>query len=80
MYHFGLFLVDAAAVPPNVAASVASIASVASTTQPVKEDNLFYCLPWLLQQRHRALLQQQQEQQQPQPISYSVSHCMDNQT
>ena len=48
MYHLGLSVVDAAAVPPNIAASVASIASVASvasTTQPVNEDNLFYCSP-----------------------------------
>jgi hypothetical protein len=34
MYHLGLSVVDAAAVPPTIAASVASIASVASTPAP----------------------------------------------
>ena len=35
MYHLGLSVVDAAAVPPTIAASVASIASVASTPESV---------------------------------------------
>ena len=35
MYHLGLSVVDAAAVPPTIAASVASIASVASTPEPI---------------------------------------------
>jgi hypothetical protein len=35
MYHLGLTVVDAAAVSPTVAVSVASIASVASTPQPI---------------------------------------------
>jgi hypothetical protein len=35
MYHLGLSVVDAAAVSPTVAVSVASIASVASTPKPI---------------------------------------------
>ncbi len=35
MYHLGLSVVDAAAVFPTIAVSVASIASVASTTEPI---------------------------------------------
>jgi hypothetical protein len=35
MYHLGLSVVDAAAVSPTIAASVASIASVASTPKPI---------------------------------------------
>jgi len=35
MYHSGLSVVDAADVPPTIAASVASIASVASTPEPI---------------------------------------------
>jgi len=34
MYHLGLSVVDAAAVSPTIAVSVASIASVASTPKP----------------------------------------------
>ena len=37
MYHLGLSVVDAAAVFPTIAVSVASIASVASTPQPINE-------------------------------------------
>jgi hypothetical protein len=35
MYHLGLSVVDAAAVSPTIAVSVASIASVASTPEPI---------------------------------------------
>jgi hypothetical protein len=35
MYHLGLTVVDAAAVSPTIAVSVASIASVASTPKPI---------------------------------------------
>ena len=35
MYHLGLTVVDAAAVPSTIAVSVASIASVASTPEPI---------------------------------------------
>jgi hypothetical protein len=35
MYHLGLSVVDAAAVSPTIAVSVASIASVASTPKPI---------------------------------------------
>jgi hypothetical protein len=35
MYHLGLSVIDAAALSPTVAVSVASIASVASTPQPI---------------------------------------------
>jgi hypothetical protein len=35
MYHLGLSVVDAAALSPTVAVSVASIASVASTPEPI---------------------------------------------
>ncbi len=35
MYHLGLTVVDAAAVSPTIAVSVASIASVASTPEPI---------------------------------------------
>jgi hypothetical protein len=37
MYHLGLSVVDAAAVSPTVAVSVASIASVASTPEPITD-------------------------------------------
>jgi hypothetical protein len=35
MYHLGLSVVDATSVSPTIAVSVASIASVASTTKPI---------------------------------------------
>ena len=38
MYHLGLSVVDAAAVPPTIAASVASIASVTSTPEPIVDN------------------------------------------
>ncbi len=38
MYHLGLSVVDAAAVSPTIAVSVASIASVASTPKPIIDD------------------------------------------
>jgi len=37
MYHLGLTVVDAAALPPTIAVSIASIASVASTPEPVAD-------------------------------------------
>ncbi|HLN89991.1 MAG TPA: hypothetical protein VK253_07990 [Candidatus Binatia bacterium] len=42
MYHLGLTVVDAAALPPTIAVLVASIASVASTPEPIV-DHATHC-------------------------------------
>jgi hypothetical protein len=45
IYHLGLSVVDATAVPQHVAASIASVASIASTPQLAAKEKLIDCTP-----------------------------------
>ncbi len=45
IYHLGLSVVDATVPPQNVAASIASVASIASTSQLTEKEKLIDCTP-----------------------------------